>query len=285
MVLGLGHENLVKIPVDDVFRMRTDVLEARIAEDRAAGYRPLAVVATAGTTGVASVDPVPAIAAITAREGLWLHVDAAYAGAVAVAPELRGVLAGVEGADSLVVNPHKWLFTPVGCSALWVRRPDALRRAFTLVPEYLRTTSGAGLDYHDVGYQLGRPFRALKLWMVLRAFGADGLAERIRAHNAMARDFAARITATPDWRVVAPVDFSLVCVRYAPAGMSPTDADELNRRILARVNASGAVLLSHTSVHDRIVLRLAIGNVRTTAAHVEQAYQALLDAAAVERSS
>jgi aromatic-L-amino-acid decarboxylase len=285
MVLGLGHENLVKIPVDEVFRMRTDVLEARIAEDRAAGYRPLAVVATAGTTGVASVDPVPAIAAITAREGLWLHVDAAYAGAVAVAPELRGVLAGVEGADSLVVNPHKWLFTPVGCSALWVRRPDALRRAFTLVPEYLRTTSGAGLDYHDVGYQLGRPFRALKLWMVLRAFGADGLAERIRAHNAMARDFAARITATPDWRVVAPVDFSLVCVRYAPAGMSPTDADELNRRILTRVNAGGAVLLSHTSVHDRIVLRLAIGNVRTTAAHVEQAYQALLDAAAVERSA
>jgi aromatic-L-amino-acid decarboxylase len=284
MVLGLGHENLVKIPVDDAFRLRTDVLEECIAADRAAGYRPIAVVATAGTTGVASVDPVPAIAAITKREGLWLHVDAAYAGAVAVAPELRGVLAGVEHADSLVVNPHKWLFTPVGCSALWVRRPEALRRAFTLVPEYLRTADGAGLDYHDVGYQLGRPFRALKLWMVLRAFGAAGLADRIRAHNALAQDFAARMRATPDWSVEAPVDFSLVCVRYAPAALSATAADDCNRRILARVNAGGTVLLSHTTVNGRVVLRLAIGNARTTAAHVQQAYEALLHAAAVEHA-
>jgi aromatic-L-amino-acid decarboxylase len=284
MVLGIGLDNLVRLPVDEDFRLRPDALEAQIRADRVAGYHPLVVVATAGTTGVASVDPVPAIAAIAQREGLWLHVDAAYAGAAAVAPELRGVLAGVEHADSLVVNPHKWLFTPVGCSALWVRDADALRRAFTVVPEYLRTESGATLDYHDVGYQLGRPFRALKLWMVLRAFGAEGLAARIREHNALATHFAGQVHATPNWTVAAPVHFSLVCVRYAPPGMAPTEADALNRRILARVNAGGRVLLSHTTLHERVVLRLAIGNLRTTVDDVDAAWRALQEAAALEQA-
>ncbi len=283
MVLGLGTDNLVRIPVDADFRMRTDLLEQQLAADRAAGHRPMAIVATAGTTGVASVDPVRAIAAIAAREGVWLHVDAAYAGAVAVAPELRGVLDGVEGAQSVVVNPHKWLFTPVGCSALWVRDADALRRAFTHVPEYLRTDAGAPLDYHDVGYQLGRPFRALKLWMVLRAFGAEGLAARIREHNALAQRFADQVRATPDWEVAAPVHFSLVCVRYAPPGIDAGSADVLNRRILAQVNAGGRVLLSHTTVHGRVVLRLAIGNARSTADDVDAAWSALQEAAAISR--
>jgi len=283
MLLGLGSDNLVRVPVDDAFRMRTDLLEQQLAADRAAGYRPLAIVATAGTTGVASVDPVRRIAAIAARERVWLHVDAAYAGAVAVAPELRGVLDGVDAADSLVVNPHKWLFTPVGCSALWVRDTDALRRAFTLVPEYLRTEAGASLDYHDVGYQLGRPFRALKLWMVLRAFGAEGLAARIRAHNALAQRFAAQVRETPDWEVAAPVHFSLVCVRYAPPGLDAGETDALNRRMLAHVNAGGRVLLSHTTVGGRVVLRLAIGNARSDDQDVDAAWAALQAAAAVSR--
>jgi aromatic-L-amino-acid/L-tryptophan decarboxylase len=280
MVLGLGLDNVVKIPTDATFAMDVTALEAAIAADGAAGHRPMAIVATVGTTGVASVDPVPAIADVAARHGCWLHVDAAYAGASAVCPERRDVLAGVDRADSLVVNPHKWLFTPVGCSALWVRDADALRRAFTLVPEYLRTAHGAPLDYHDVGYQLGRPFRALKLWMVLRAFGAEGLAARLRVHDALAQRVAEAVSAAPDWTVVAPVRFSLVCLRHQPAGMPDADADALNHRILQRVNAGGRVLLSHTVVQGRVVLRLAIGNIRSDASDVDAAWAALRAAAA-----
>lgn len=279
MTLGIGLDNLVKIDADGECRMRPDALGGRIAADRAAGLRPIAVVAAAGTTGVASVDPVPAIADVCAHERIWLHVDAAYAGSAAVASEFRWVLDGVERADSLVVNPHKWLLTPQGCSALWVRDAGALRRAFTLVPEYLRTDAGDVLDFHDVGYQLGRPFRALKLWMVLRAYGAEGLAAMIRAHCVLARSFVTRIAEVPHWRIAAPAHLSLVCVRYEPPGLDAAAADELNLRILTRVNAAGRVLLSHTRVRDRIVLRLAIGNGRTSARQVDEALAALVSAA------
>ena len=279
ITLGIGHANLVKIPVDAEFRMRTDVLAQRIAEDRAAGYRPIAVVAVSGTTGVASIDPIAAIADVCKHEGLWLHVDAAYAGSAAVAPEYQWVLDGVERADSLVVNPHKWMLTPVGCSAFWVRDPNALRRAFTLVPEYLRTSAVDVLDYHDVGYQLGRPFRALKLWMVLRAYGARGLADVIRAHCALAQRLVEWVKSDPDWKVVAPVHLSLVCLRYAPPGMSPEEADAANMRILETVNARGRVLLSHTKIDGRVVLRLAIGNARTEERHVKTAWEELRKAA------
>jgi aromatic-L-amino-acid decarboxylase len=206
-------------------------------------------------------------------------VDAAYAGSAAVAPEYRWVLDGVVLADSLVVNPHKWMLTPVGCSAFWVRDANALRRAFTLVPEYLRTSAVDVLDYHDVGYQLGRPFRALKLWMVLRAYGAHGLADVIRAHCALAQRVVEWVNATPDWRVAAPVHLSLVCLRYAPATMSPEEADAANMRILETVNARGRVLLSHTKLNDRVVLRMAIGNARTEERHVRIAWEELQRAA------
>ncbi len=279
ITLGIGHSNLVKIPVDAEFRMRTDVLERRIAEDRAAGYRPIAVVAVSGTTGVASIDPIAAIGAVCKRERLWLHVDAAYAGSAAVAPEYRWVLDGVEFADSLVVNPHKWMVTPVGCSAFWVRDANTLRRAFTLVPEYLRTSAVDVLDYHDVGYQLGRPFRALKLWMVLRAYGARGLADMIRAHCALAQKVVGWVKATPDWEVAAPVHLSLVCVRYSPPGMSVEEANKRNMQILETVNARGKVLLSHTKLNDRVVLRMAIGNARTEERHVRTAWEELKEAA------
>jgi len=198
-------------------------------------------------------------------------------------PEMRHVLAGVEMADSLVVNPHKWLFTPIDLSAMFTRRPDVLKRAFSLVPEYLVTREQSEVvNLMDYGVQLGRRFRALKLWMVIRAFGAEGLAARLRQQMEMARELAAWIDAETDWERVAPVPFSLVCFRYAPSGVSEADRDVLNAAILERVNASGTAYLSHTKLGGRYVLRLAIGNLRTEPRHVENAWRLLREAAVRE---
>jgi len=282
ITLGFGHENVVHIDTDGDFRMRVDALEAAVKADRAAGYLPLATVATVGTTSTTSIDPVPAIAALCAREQMWLHVDGSYGGVAAVVPEMRHVLAGVELADSLVVNPHKWLFTPIDLSAMFTRRPDVLKRAFSLVPEYLVTREQSDVvNLMDYGVQLGRRFRALKLWMVIRAFGAEGLAARLRQQMAMAREFAAWVDATPDWERVAPVPFSLVCFRYAPSGTSEAEREALNAAILERVNGSGRAYLSHTKLHGRYVLRLAIGNMRTEPRHVSDAWRLLREAAAI----
>ncbi len=280
LALGIGLDNVVKIPTDDEFRMRPDRLEAAIAGDRAAGRLPLACVATVGTTSVASIDPVPAIAGICRREAVWLHVDGSYGGVAAVSPRFRHVLDGTDLADSLVVNPHKWLFTPVDCSAFYTRRPDVLKRAFSLVPEYLVTREQDDVvNLMDYGVQLGRRFRALKLWMVIRAFGADGLAARLEQHCAYATTFAGWVRAERDWEVSAPVLFSLVCFRYAPAGASERECERLNAAILQRVNASGDAYLSHTKVGGRYLLRLAIGNIRTEEKHVARAWQLLREAA------
>ena len=280
LTLGIGHENVVHIPTDDEFRMRVDALESAVAEDRARGYLPLATVATVGTTSTTSIDPVPAIAALCKREAMWLHVDGSYGGVAAVVPELRHVLDGVEHADSLVVNPHKWLFTPIDLSAMFTKRPDVLRRAFSLVPEYLVTREQNDVvNLMDYGVQLGRRFRALKLWMVIRAFGADGLAARLRQQLEMAREFASWVDAAPDWERVAPVPFSLVCFRYAPANTSEPERDAANAAILEHVNASGRAYISHTKLNGRYVLRLAIGNLRTEPRHVAAAWHLLRDAA------
>jgi aromatic-L-amino-acid decarboxylase len=280
ITLGFGHENVVHVEVDDAFRLRADALAEHVRNDRAHGFLPLAVIATVGTTSTASIDPVPAIAEICLREDLWLHVDASYAGSAAVLPELRAIMEGVERADSLVVNPHKWLFTPVDISALFTRRPDVLRRAFSLVPEYLTTTEqDAVVNLMDYGVQLGRRFRALKLWMVIRAFGVSGIAERLRAHIVLARDFASWIDAEPGWTLAAPQMFSLVCFRYAPRELPDEECDRLNERILNEVNASGRVYLSHTKLDGRFVLRLSIGNLRTEERHVTEAWRLLRDAA------
>ncbi len=282
ITLGFGHENVVHIDTDVDFRMRVDALDAAVRADRAAGYLPLATVATVGTTSTTSIDPVPAIAALCAREDMWLHVDGSYGGVAAVVPEMRHVLAGVELADSLVVNPHKWLFTPIDLSAMFTRRPDVLKRAFSLVPEYLVTREQSEVvNLMDYGVQLGRRFRALKLWMVIRAFGAEGLAARLRQQMEMARDFAGWVDAAPDWERVAPVPFSLVCFRYAPVGTSDAERDALNASILERINASGRAYLSHTKLNGRYVLRLAIGNMRTEPRHVSDAWRLLREAAAV----
>jgi aromatic-L-amino-acid/L-tryptophan decarboxylase len=284
ITLGLGADNVVHIPVDRDWRMRADALADAIRSDRARGYLPLAAVATVGTTGTSSIDPVPAIADICEREQVWLHVDGAYGGMAAIVPEERRIFAGVERADSLVVNPHKWLFTPVDCSTFYTRHPGVLKQAFSLVPEYLVTAvDDAVVNYMDYGLQLGRRFRALKLWAVVRTFGVEGLVARIRAHCAMAREFACWVDADPEWVRVAPVPLSLVCFRYAPAGIDDAAADALNLAVLARVNAGGQVYLSHNRLGGRISLRLAIGNVRTEPRHVAMAWTLLREAAAAVR--
>ncbi len=280
MALGIGHENCVKIAVDAQFRMRPDALEAALAADVAAGYRPIAVVPCVGTTSITSIDPVPEIVRVARRYGCWVHVDAAYGGVAAIVPELRYVLDGVDGADSLVVNPHKWLFTPVDCSVLYTRDSDTLRRAFALLPEYLVTrTPDSATNLMDYGIQLGRRFRALKLWMVIRAFGAEGIAERIRHHCELAREFAGMVHFEGGWEIMAPVTLSLVCFRYAPAGASEDSIAAANAAIMERVNARGQVYLSHTKLEDRYTLRLAIGNIRTDREHVELAWRELREAA------
>jgi aromatic-L-amino-acid decarboxylase len=276
ITLGLGQENLVHVAVDEAFRMRPAALAQAIADDRAAGRLPLAVVATVGTTSTGSVDPVPEIAKTCRREGLWLHVDASYAGTAAIVPEFREVMAGVDEADSLVVNPHKWMVTPVDLSAMYTKRRDVLRRAFSLVPEYLVTAEQHEVvNLMDYGVQLGRRFRALKLWMVIRAYGVSGIVEILRRHMALAREFATWVADEPGWVLSAPPMFSLVCFRYAPEGMSDSESDAVNQSILDRVNASGQVYLSHTKLHDRFVLRLAIGNMRTERRHVTEAWRLL----------
>ena len=280
LALGIGSANVVKIGCDDQYRMRGDLLQKAMAADIAAGALPIACVATVGTTGVASVDPVREVASVCKSHDVWLHVDAAYAGVAALLPEKRDILAGVEAADSLVVNPHKWLFTPFDCSVLYVRRPDVLSRAFSLVPEYLTTREDDNVvNYMDYGVQLGRKFRALKLWMVIRAFGVDGLTARIRDHCDIATEFAARVSQTVGWQVLAPVHFGLVVFRCAPAGMLDDDADALTERIMHAVNGRGEVFLSHTKVRGRYAIRLSVGNIRSTREHVARAWTMLLEAA------
>jgi aromatic-L-amino-acid decarboxylase len=289
MTLGLGRSSLVRIPVNDRYEMVAEDLAAAVAADRAAGLRPAAVVATIGTTSSTSVDPVAAVADIVEREGLWLHVDAAYAGVVAMLPDRRAPFAGWERADSIVVNPHKWLFTPLDASLLLTRRMASLRAAFSLVPEYLRTLdrSGPVRDYNEYTPQLGRRFRALKLWMLLRWFGLDGLRRRIRAHLDLAATLAAAIDADPDWELLAPVPFSTVCLRWRPAALAarahePAVAerlDEANAAIMDAVNRSGEVFLSHTRLAGRFTIRVAVGNLRTEARHVDRAWELLRAAA------
>ncbi len=285
MTLGIGRAGLVRIPVDDEYRMRMDGLAEAIAMDRAAGRRPTAIVATLGTTGPTSVDPIAAMADIAEREGLWLHVDAAYAGAAALLPEKRPLFEGWQRADSIVVNPHKWLFTPFDASLLLTRRLDELRAAFSVRPEYLRTLDRASAvrDVSEYTPQLGRRFRALKLWIILRSLGLDGLRRRLRLHVAQAERLAHWVGADPDWELLAPAPFSTVCLRHRPRGLIGRESepavaahiDSLNERILAAVNATGEVFLSHTRLRDRFTIRVALGQLRTEDRHVARAWELL----------
>jgi aromatic-L-amino-acid decarboxylase len=292
IVLGLGKASVRKIPVDDAFRMRVGDLEAAIAADRTEGHRPFCVVATVGTTSTTSVDPVPAIAQLCEREALWLHVDAAYGGCAAAAPEYRHVLDGCDTAHSVVVNPHKWLFTPIDCSVLFTRHPNTLTGAFSLVPEYLRTNvEGDVRNYMDWGVSLGRRFRALKLWMVLRSFGARAIGERIAEHNRLAQTFACWVDDHAGFERLAPTPMSVVCFRARPPdwdyegeGETDTALNRLNEELLHRLNATGEIYLSHTNLRGQYTLRLAIGNIRTTSKHVERAWELIQREAAALNS-
>jgi aromatic-L-amino-acid decarboxylase len=272
ITLGIGLDNLRRIRVDDEFRLDVEALETAVRADRVAGRRPVCVVATVGTTSTTSVDPLGPIAQVCRREGMWLHVDAAYAGSAAICPEYRALMPGLDQADSIVLNPHKWLFTPVDCSVLLVRDADLVKEAFSVVPEYLRTTDAGVTNLMDYGVQLGRRFRALKLWMVIRAFGVKGLQERIRYHCALGREFAQWVEAEPGFELCAPVPFSTVCFRAVP-DLPPEEQDRFNERLLAEVNAPGPIFLSHTKLRGRYVLRLTIGNLRTSREYVKQAWE------------
>ena len=273
IVLGIGQEGVARIAVDDEFRMSPSVLARAIEKDRAAGWRPFAVVATVGTTSTTSIDPVPEIAAIAEQHRLWLHVDAAYAGTAAIDPSLRFLMDGVERADSLVVNPHKWMFVPVDLSVLYTRRPEAVRAALSLVPDYLQTPEHRDApNLMDYGVALGRRFRALKLWLVLRSFGRRGIAERIREHVRLATLFREWVEADARFEVVAPQPLSVVCFRLRA---DVSEADARNQALLDAVNQSGEVYLSHTRLHGRLVLRLAVGSLRTEERHVRRAWELL----------
>jgi aromatic-L-amino-acid decarboxylase len=273
IALGIGRRWTRHIDTDAQFRLRPDLLEAAIQADLAAGVKPLAVIATVGTTSSTSVDPVDDIVPICERYGVWLHVDAAYGGAAAILPSHRHVLKGCERADSFVTNPHKWLLTPIDCSLLYTRRPDDLKQAFSLVAEYLRTDEADVVNLMDYGLSLGRRFRALKLWMVLRAYGQEGLARIIEGHIQSAQWLATQIDNTPHWERLAPTPFSTVCFRHAPAGKM--DLETHNTRILDAINASGAAFLSHTKLNGVYALRVAIGNHATAHEHVARAWDLL----------
>jgi len=251
-----------KVAADAEFRLRPDLLAEALAQGDVT-----AVVAAVGTTSSTAVDPVPAIADLCEAAGAWLHVDAAYAGSAWVCPELRWSLAGVDRADSVVVNPHKWLFVPLDCSALWSRRPEALREAFSLVPEYLRTSDEAD-SLGDYGPALGRRFRSLKLWTVLRCYGREGLQRLIREHVRLAQLFAGWVEAEPGWEVCAPHPFSVVCFRRE-------GPDAENEALLERVNDTGEIFISHTRLDGRYVLRLAVGNARTAEEDVVRAWDVI----------
>lgn len=284
MVIGVGQEGVCKIPADSEYRMDRQALKRAIEEDIADGWQPFCVVATVGTTSTTSIDPVAFIADICEEHGLWLHVDAAYGGAAAIIPEMRWVLDGCDRADSIVVNPHKWLFAPIDISAFYCRKPDILRRAFTLVPEYLRTAEEKKVsNYMDYGIQLGRRFRALKLWMILRYFGKSGIIGRLSEHINMAKKFASWVDGDPAFERLAPVPLSVVCFRANPWAKGNKKPEEgvarylnlLNEKLLTEVNATGETYLSHTYLHGKFTLRLAIGNIRTREEDVTRTWKLL----------
>ena len=276
ITLGLGLRSLRKIECNERFEMMADKLADAIDEDLEAGYLPICVIPTIGTTSSSSVDPVDAIADICEKYGLWLHVDSAYAGSTAIVPEFRKYFTGWERADSIVVNPHKWLFTPFDLSVLYCKDLSQLKQAFSLIAEYLKTAEQDsvknGMDY---GIQLGRRFRALKLWFVIRYFGREGLIARLREHCRLARLFASWVEESSDWEMLAPVPFALVCFRACPAAVD--DPDALNERIMNEINASGEAYLSHTKLNGKFTLRLSVGSIRVEQRHLEKVWGLLND--------
>lgn len=273
-IAGLGSANLVKIPVDSDFALQPQALQAAITADRQAGYTPLCVVAAWGTTGSTALDPLSEIADICEREKLWLHVDAAYAGSGLILPELQELAKGIERADSLVFNPHKWLLTHFDCSAYFVRDAAVLEQTFGLTPEYLKTAIDRQVNnYRDWGIQLGRRFRALKLWFVLRSYGLTELQLLLRNQISWVQELADDIDAHPDFERLAPVPLNLVCFRYKPEQIAEAELDKLNAELLARLNATGQLFMTHTRLNSVYTLRLVAGQRRTQREDVRAAWE------------
>jgi aromatic-L-amino-acid/L-tryptophan decarboxylase len=277
---GYGLDLLRHIETDDAYALRPEALAQALEADRAAGIRPACVVASVGTTSSTAIDPLRPIAELCRRSGAWLHVDAAYAGAAAIVPELRPLFDGMETADSIVFNPHKWLLTNFDCTAYFVRDPSALLSTFQATPEYLRTAYDADVvNFRDWGIQLGRRFRALKLWFVIRSYGVEGLRAIIRRHVGLAQELAGWIQADPEYDLMAPVPFGLVCFRWSPPGATDDELDALNARLLAAVNAGRERYLTHTRLGGRYAIRLVVGQRATEREHVRAAWEAVVKAA------
>lgn len=274
VTLGIGLEGVRKISVNEKFEMISAKLEETIKEDIEKGSKPFCVVATVGTTSTTSVDPVEEIATICEKYNLWLHIDSAYAGVTAMIPEMKWITKGWERADSIVINPHKWMFTPMDLSVYFTRKPGILKQAFSLVPEYLKTTKDDEVEnLMDYGIQLGRRFRSLKLWFIIRYFGVEGLAVRIKHHIELAKEFANWVDDEKDFERLAPVPFSTVCFRYNPGNKTEQELNELNERLLENINASGKVFLSHTKLNGKFVIRLTIGSIRHEKKHIEEVWK------------
>ncbi|MEJ2103757.1 MAG: pyridoxal-dependent decarboxylase [Ignavibacteriaceae bacterium] len=274
VTLGIGLDGVRKIPVNKKFEMIPDELESAIEDDLSDGFAPFCVVATVGTTSTTSIDPVEAIAEICEKYNIWLHIDAAYAGVAAMLPEMKWITKGWESADSIVINPHKWMFTPMDCSVYFTSKPDILKRAFSLVPEYLKTKQDDEVEnLMDYGIQLGRRFRSLKLWFIIRYFGVEGLAGRIRNHIELAKEFANWVEAEKDFELMAPVPFSTVCFRANSGDKTELQLNELNEKLLEKINSSGKLFLSHTKLNGKFVIRLTIGSIRHERKHVLEAWE------------
>jgi aromatic-L-amino-acid decarboxylase len=273
-IAGFGHENLVKIPVDSEFRMNIAELKKNIESDIQKGFLPLCVVVAMGTTGSTAIDPLDEIVSIGRKYKIWIHVDAAYAGSALLLPEYRWMIKEIEHVDSFVFNPHKWLFTNFDCSAYFVKDAEALINTFKLVPEYLKTQINAEVnDYSNWGIQLGRRFRALKLWFVIRSFGIRGLQDKIRFHIKMAEEFEKKLLNTGKFEILAPRLFNLLCFRYRPdVDMSDELLDQLNEKLLNELNKTGKLYVSHTRLNKRYAIRMAIAQTNTNASHVEEAF-------------
>ncbi len=278
---GLGRVNLVKIEVDGDYRMKTDHLEQAIDQDQKEGYRPMAVVATLGTTGSTAVDPLSAIGRVTRQYGLWLHVDAAYAGSALILPQYRWMIDGIEYVDSFVFNPHKWLFTNFDASAYYVRDARALRATFQLIPEYLKTRTDEHVNnYSDWTIPLGRRFRALKLWFVLRYYGLEGLQQKIRFHLDLAGQFKHWVADHQHFELLAPVTLAVVAFRYHPGGsLSEEHLNRLNEQLMHRINQAGRIYLTHTKLNGKYTLRMVIGQTHVEKRHIEEAWQEITNQA------
>lgn len=280
-IAGLGSHNLVKVAVDEEYAMDPRALKNAIESDLKVNNKPICVIATIGTTGSTAIDPLAEIAAICSRHDIWLHVDAAYAGSALILPEYRWMVNGLEYADSMVFNPHKWLFTNFDCSAYFVKDKYALLRTLQIVPEYLKTQNqGKVNDYCDWGIQLGRRFRALKLWFVIRSYGVEGLQNMLRSHLLMAEKLSDAIRNEPDFEIMAPVNLNLICFRCHPTGIDDTAAlNQINEALLKQVNDTGKAYLSHTRLNGQFVIRMVIAQTAVESRHAEQAWRLIKESA------